>query len=472
MNTTGSIHLAPDSVTNLARAREITRTQRTCLPILIELAGLPKAGKTTIINRVKRGLDSLGFSTTVVPEAATVRVDKAQRADLFAFNLQCLLINIQEVVHATSTGQKTDVVIFDRALFDSMVWVDFLSEIGLVSRSQARTLEHFCSQPAWRATLSHIFFLETDWATYQARFSLDSPVQTSSGLSKDYFETLSDCYRKRISKHGAAKFGNPALTSYDCSLSNHTSRPSSLEETWLKTHEVSENIIQAIVDEIVSKGTERIAVVPSSDYGPDIELPLDSQSLAQFIRDVFLRDQDGNTRKSSKAQSVGTPVEWVARSDAELDDSLLQIIASAYFTNNGEYLVLKRSSRELRPELRGRLTILVGGHVDEIDQLDRWGGLNEVQNCLMREIREELSHVDMPTITPRFAIRQSDSQMGQKHLALIHEVETLSRRIEPLQTPGAGDYDPKPEFRAMQWLKEHVADFDPWSQAVIAQLEQ
>jgi len=457
-------------ISQLAQATSILKTQRTNLPVLVELTGLPKAGKTMAMNRIKRGLSQLGFNTKIVPEAATERVDKKFRSDLFAFNLQCMLINLQEVIKAMSEGDKYDTIIFDRGLFDSVVWIDFLSEIGLVSQDIAETLEKFCNHPAWNDDISHVFLLTTDWETYQYRFSLDSPVKAESGLSEDYFSTLTKCYQRKViefSSGGRSKLTK--LTTYDCSLKEPSGR-SALETSWGRTHEIAEDMIQKIISTVVEGTLESIATLPAREYADNINIPMDSESLSNFIRDVFLRTESGKLRDQNKAKGYGTPVKWVERRKAEQDDSLLQLIASAYFTNNDEYLVLQRSENEARKELKKKLTIIVGGHIDEIDRRDRWGGANEVHNCLLREIREELAHVDMPKIVPRFAIRQSDTSMGKRHMALVHEVQTFNRRIQPLQTPGAGDYESDPAFQSLPWLIQNITRFDGWSQAIINKL--
>lgn len=455
----------------LEAARALVQRQRTTLPLLVEFTGLPKAGKTTVISRVKRGLDQLGFKVLVVNEAATTRVDRSLRSDLFAFNTKCMMINIEEVIQGMNGGHSFDVIIYDRGLFDSMIWIDFLRRIGLASSRNAQPLQEFCRNPIWFDEISRIYWLDADWDTYQQRFQKDSPFPDEPRLNKKYFEVLRRCYQDRYESRHSSETVERDIVRFDCSIPPATHARDALETSWKATHRIACEVIGDVLELLAKKGDEQIAVIPDEEYASTLEKPLDNGELARFIQSVFGRTADGAVVSGQIHKAAfGTPVRWVDRAAAEQDPSLLQLIACAYITQDQKYLVLTRSSAEERELLRNKRTLVVGGHIDRIDMKSRWGGSSEVENCLLREMKEELSHIDMPIIKPRFALRMGDSTMGRKHLALIHEVETYSKNIETVQVPGAGDFCNRPTFESVEWLREHVDSFDPWSRVIISRL--
>jgi len=445
-------------IENLSEALAISKKQRTNLPVILELTGMPKAGKTTAISRVKRGLSQLGIKTLVIDEAATVRVAPSLKSDLFLFNTQCLLINIQEMLLTLSYSNTYDVVIFDRGLYDSKIWLSFLAKTGLASASIVETLCKICDFPTWHFQTDHVYFLDCDWDTYSKRYQDDTPFEGNPKLSPEYFSVLREAYHDSLSN--TEKHTQLPNSSFDCSNQASQSPAGA-------THQIAIKIIRDAVDTIVSKSIETIAVISSSHYNGEKNITLTSSETQSLILDMFGRDASG---KRTSKQSIGPTIEWVNRDTAEASSEYLQIISSAYFTKDGKYLTLRRSKKEKRDELKGKLTLIVGGHVDEIDQKDIRGGANEVENCLRREIQEELAYVDMPSIRPRFALRLGSSPMGLRHLSFVHEVETYSEAIQPIQIPGAGDYEPNPEFNDLNWLINNKECFDDWSKAIIDHL--
>lgn len=61
---------------------------------------------------------------------------------------------------------------------------------------------------------------------------------------------------------------------------------------------------------------------------------------------------------------VGSGLRWVTRYEAENSSSLVQPILCAFVSDGRERYLLLRRGPDGREDLRGRLSLVVGGHVD------------------------------------------------------------------------------------------------------------
>lgn len=90
---------------------------------IIEFFGLPKTGKTTSVNALKKYLLSKGIKTEVVIERASRCPIKNKLHPLF--NYWTTFSLFKEFIEAIDKG--TDVLIADRGLIDSFVWINCLA---------------------------------------------------------------------------------------------------------------------------------------------------------------------------------------------------------------------------------------------------------------------------------------------------------------------------------------------------------
>jgi predicted NUDIX family phosphoesterase len=165
-------------------------------------------------------------------------------------------------------------------------------------------------------------------------------------------------------------------------------------------------------------------------------------------------------------------IQFVKRDEAEKDSSYLQIVAGAFIRRNDRLLILKHAESEKRAKLRGKFSILVTGHVEKMDQHLTTGAKDPVENCLFRELKEELTNIDWPKVRPRFALRIGNDEMGSRHLGLIYEIESISRSLGISGLPGAGDFEPEPRFWSLNEAQDRIDEFDDWSQDILRRLER
>jgi len=160
---------------------------------------------------------------------------------------------------------------------------------------------------------------------------------------------------------------------------------------------------------------------------------------------------------------------FVEREKAEQDTSLKQIVAYGLIRNHERILCVRRSRNNRRSNLRLRYTVLFGGHVDDVD---RSSG-DPLQDCLFRELREELNLV--PREPPHLlgSVADPSSLGGQLHLGVIFEVRVAAGVIH---VPASCD---KQEFthgrsrssyslERADDIKFSIHSFDPWSALVLS----
>ncbi|MDB6006958.1 MAG: hypothetical protein JWR15_3945 [Prosthecobacter sp.] len=223
------------------------------------------------------------------------------------------------------------------------------------------------------------------------------------------------------------------------------------------------------------KSIEKIAVVKKDWLGSsNFDDEMDEAAVQRFAQEVFGREPEERADdyfSGAWRRDVEPRVQYIERETAEKDSSVVQLVSAAYVINNNLFLVLKRSQQEKRLQLRGKLTLIVSGHVDYEDRGLSFGGKNEIENCLLREMSEELEYFDRPVIRPKFAFRIGDDQMGKRHLAIVYAVSTNSNRVQTTGLPGAGDFEGSAMWFSFSDLQHKIAEFDPWSARVIERLK-
>jgi len=452
--------------------RVILTKDRTHSPFVVEFTGMPKSGKTTIIDRVANILESQKLKVHVVKEAASEKVESRYRSDLFIFNMLCALENLRNLLLVGAMKGDYDVVLMDRGVYDSLVWCEFLSRSGLMSDSAKTKLENFFSLGQWTSKIDMVANIKVDRKTYEARSSVNWPIDQDSRFNEEYFKILDLAYDevRRI-----VCCGNSALTprylDYDTSVSLGmlNSDDHVLSESNVCFSKFSVQIAEYIVEDMIEKSIERIAVVDSESFEPVVDITISDKYVQFLAQQLFGRKTEGYY-DSRFDPGFKPKVQYMERSKAEIDQNYVQIVAAAYISNKNRYLVFTRSESEKREQLRGKKTLIVSGHVDYEDQALSHGGNNEIENCLLRELAEELQYFDRPMIEPKFAFRMGDDVMGKRHYSFVYHVSTNSNRVEAIGLPGTGDFKPEATWMTLSQLQEFHNEFDPWSRVVIGRL--
>ena len=127
------------------------------LPLVVEFAGSPKAGKSTNIDIVTHFFKRTDFKTWAPTEGASKRTPYFLRRDLVAFNAWALNYAISEILTAYHNVEKYDLVVLDRGPFDSLAWMRVLKDDGKLDQDGYDRIENFARHPKWANLVERIY---------------------------------------------------------------------------------------------------------------------------------------------------------------------------------------------------------------------------------------------------------------------------------------------------------------------------
>jgi predicted NUDIX family phosphoesterase len=156
-----------------------------------------------------------------------------------------------------------------------------------------------------------------------------------------------------------------------------------------------------------------------------------------------------------------------ARSSAEVDPSLKQIIPYAILVSDGKVLRYKRGKKSGEQRLVAKGSIGIGGHMNDGDEglfaLDQEAYFAGVQ----REIDEEVI-VERPLRHRIAALINDDSnEVGQVHLGVVHILELAHPKAEKRESMILGI-----EFLTPVQLRAERDTLETWSQICVDNLEK
>ncbi|MBV9642083.1 MAG: hypothetical protein JO334_00800 [Verrucomicrobia bacterium] len=158
---------------------------------------------------------------------------------------------------------------------------------------------------------------------------------------------------------------------------------------------------------------------------------------------------------------------FVARSSAEIDPSLKQIIPYALLVSGGKVLRYKRGKKSGEQRLVAKGSIGIGGHMNDRDEelfaLDKKAYFAGVQ----REIDEEVV-VERPLQNRIAALINDDSnEVGQVHLGVVHILDLAHPRAEKRESMILNL-----EFLTPNQLRSERETLETWSQICVDNLHQ
>lgn len=127
------------------------------LPLVVEFAGSPKAGKSTTIDIVTHFFKRTGFKTWAPTEGASKRTPYFLRRDLVAFNAWALNYAISEILIAYYNVEEYDLVVLDRGPFDSLAWMRVLKDKGELTPDEYDRIANFARHPKWANLVERIY---------------------------------------------------------------------------------------------------------------------------------------------------------------------------------------------------------------------------------------------------------------------------------------------------------------------------
>ena len=192
-------------------------------------------------------------------------------------------------------------------------------------------------------------------------------------------------------------------------------------------------------------GTNRVLVFPRAVFNDSFSLlPWDSiQARIEEIEDSFV---------------------WLERPDAERSTDWVQAIPCTFIRDStGKCCVLRRV-QSVRDDLSKKLSLIIGGHVDELPYRPTFKSVMSL--TLERELEEEVGITPVTPPIPVGVIIDNSSIGASRHVAFLHETvaeEVLTKAKEEFTTRSSLTG----EFIPASGLALRRDEFDPWSRLLI-----
>ena len=182
-------------------------------------------------------------------------------------------------------------------------------------------------------------------------------------------------------------------------------------------------------------------------------LPRDAVPGGCTFRGLRREDSEGLERLKEAVARHGT---FIARAAAEVDPSWKQLIPYVVVQDGDEVFVMHRSRAGGDERLHERVSIGVGGHLNDADDGD-----DPLSAGLAREWREELEADWEPEFRLIGLLNDDTNPVGAVHLGVVFLVEAAGRPVEVRERDKlSGSFRPLADLRA-SW-----DSLETWSQLV------
>ena len=409
-------------------------------PIVIEFAGMPKAGKTTIVNEIHRFLKRCGFRTKMIGEKASICPIRDKKDASFNIWTVCqtlsdLLVDTQSPAHAGDP----EIVIIDRGIFDAVSWLRLLERLKRLQPEERAVIERFVLLGDWRKRISQVFVLTVDPEEALAREEGLLPISVLGSIMNR--EVLAQ------TRDNVLKCAEDLEAQFNIKI---------IDTTKKQAAEIARRIAELVLDAVDTHLNERILSLNKTAIEP------------LFAANGILNA----TQAQAILEAFATKGNYESRGIVEANPKRIQALPVLVVRDaKGSVLRLRRKERDRKNTLHNRLVLWAGGHVREED------GTNgkALMRCLLREAKEELK-LNIAESEVRFlgAVweRHSTAKTAQ-HVALVFEwraqtedVEVCLSNAEFFERRGtslSGKFVPVKELLASQ---EH----EPWSAAILSEL--
>ncbi|QGZ93204.1 hypothetical protein [Terricaulis silvestris] len=405
---------------------------------VIEFAGTPKAGKSTAVEAVRHFFSRQNFRVHILSERAA-QCPIPMKGHLF-FNTWCATSMLAELLENIETD--TDIIIVDRGIFDSLVWLLLQRERGELTQEEADTIEAFLLLERWRSLIDLSIVMSVDADTAMKReVAQRITKKPGSIMNTDVLNAITRSVRTATDKY---EKDFPKILSLD------TSGSSSVRES---NADLANNIVDCLEEFL----NPEILVVPREEIE---KIPL----------------EDGG---SFSASSVEVAIEcirqhgtYMRRADAENTESVVQIIPAGVLTSKDTVFIFQRKENDPKSKLFGKATVWQGTHVSKVDGQSGEPLLKAaLLDRLMRSLflsREFATNVKGYCWDP-------DEPHSSKHFGVIFQVEidnvhtaTDLRKKEFRRARGRG-HDLTGRFTSWDELDARVEELalESWSRAIL-----
>lgn len=361
-------------------------------PIIIEFAGIPKAGKTTTLNNIHSFFRRCGFRVEVVIERASVCPIRDKKHS--NFNVWTACTTLSQILEKTQTPPQTgdpDILILDRGIFDSLLWFAMMERLARVRKGERKILEEFLLMDEWRTRLSGVILMTANPKDAMEREKGFLPVAEVVGsiMNEEVLTQMKKTLDETVQRF-QSKF---RILEIDTSSGETRNDPKRSFEV------VAETVLSWIEEEL----QEEILYLPKTS-----------------IKEIFLEQA---SVKSNKAKELSDCFckkgKFSPRKEVEDDEGQVQALPIVIVRNkSGQILRLRRKEKSEDNTLHKKVVIWAGGHVRKDDEKNG----NPLVHGAVRELQEELRlSIEPDTLKLLGAVYFDQGERIGKHVAIVYE---------------------------------------------------
>jgi len=360
-------------------------------PVVIEFAGVPKAGKTSTISQVQMFLKRCGFRVEVVIERASVCPIRDKRHSNFNVWTACTtLANILEQTQDPPRNEDPQILILDRGLFDSICWLTMMERLSRLRSAEREALERYLTQADWRDRLNAVVLMKTSPEDAMKRGRGYLPVEAAGSIMN--YEVLGQMLATTRETANRLK-DQFRIFEVDTSSDNLKNNPEG----------TAQNVANIVLDLVEEHLQEDI-----------LSLPKTATKTMFGEKTIMAKDETEALVRMFNEQGS-----YRHRKDVEADKDAVQALPVVVVRNkNGDVLRLKRRERSETNSLHQKFVIWAGGHVRKEDA--RSG--NAIIAGVLRELQEELRlSLEPGDLHLLGALYDTSGERTAKHAAIVYE---------------------------------------------------
>ncbi len=376
------------------RAEELAERFKTAgrKPVVIEFAGVPKAGKTTTLGQLHAFLKRCGFRVEVLVERASMCPIRDKKHSNFNVWTACTtLSHILEKTQSPPRPDDPDVLILDRGLFDSICWLTMMERLSRIRTDDLNIINKFLLIDDWKKRITSVIVMTASAEDSLEREKGFLPVEDAIGsiMNLEVLEQMLNT-TKKTAKRLARDF---RIYSIDTSAPGLRSEP----------QKTAERVADLALEVIEEQLREEILCVPIEE-------------LTKIFNGGTCVKGPSALAVSNCFASKGT---FLPREDVEQRDSFVQALPVVVVRNkSGDVLRLRRRESTEADPLHQKIVIWAGGHVRSED-----GSNGEaILRAALRELQEELRlSVEENELNFLGSVYFPTGERTSKHVALVYE---------------------------------------------------
>lgn len=356
-------------------------------PLVIEFSGTPKSGKSTTIEQVRAFLKRCGFKVEVVVERASVCPIRDKRhAHFNVWTSATCLAQLLEKTQDPPRADDPDVLILDRGVFDSIIWLRLLEDLRRLGNEERARIEDFLLLDRFAKRISGVVLMTAKPSVALQREQGLLPVKATGSIMNEevlqkMFDTSIKC-RDELS-------GKFKVVHIDTSEN-------------LTPAQSAEKAVDSLLDFAEELVEEAILHVHTSDLIKQLAVGLTTGEDAVAVTRAF--------------ETLG---KFLPRESVEKSNDLLQPIPVAIVQNSAnETLVLKRKEKAKTDALHDKVVVWAGGHVRREDQTLEGVLLSGLCRELEEELRLKISPEELEFLG---IVYDSSREKSRRHVGLVYK---------------------------------------------------